>query len=97
MKAVDVPEPPRTAAPRAPELTLGGIAEKRDGEAVERTAIITGPADALHFVRERDLLLGRYTIRVIEDVSVLLEDCERGGLRTLTLPGSSASGSPRGG
>lgn len=87
------PDPPRMAPPAAPELTLLGIAESRDGEAAVRTAIITGAGDDLHLVRERDALAGRYAVRLIEEGAVLLDDT-RGGVRRLTLAGFSGIASP---
>ena len=85
------PEQPLTAAPPAPELVLVGIAETRDGDALLRTAIITGTGDEVHLVGERDALLGLYAVRVIDPGAVLLED-NRGGVRRLTLAGVSAVG-----
>ena len=86
------PDQARTAPPAEPELTLLGIAESRDGEVV-RTAIISGAGDELHLVRERDALVGRYAVRLIEEGAVFLDDT-RGGVRRLTLAGFSGIASP---
>jgi hypothetical protein len=58
-----------------PSLSLIGVATttRADGRA-ERTAVIAGPADALYFVREGDVVMTRYRVDAVLPDSVLLVD-----------------------
>lgn len=72
--------------PPAPALSLIGIATsaRADGRA-ERTAIITGPANGLHMVREADAVTPAYRVEAVLSDSVVLRDRATGASLRLTL------------
>ncbi len=71
---------PVPVEPRAPVITLAGIAQT----AGKRTAIIT-IAGQLYLVREGDSLAGRYTVVKIDAENVLVRDSD-GAEQRLVLP-----------
>jgi hypothetical protein len=67
-------------------LSLIGVAttSHADGR-VERTAIITGPADALYFVRDGDAVVTRYRVDAVLPDSVRLLDSVTGASVSLII------------
>ena len=75
-------EPP---APREPALQLIGIAESRKGDAVIRTAMITGGDGELIMVTAGQRILSRYDVIAVGADAVELRDVETGASRRLIL------------
>jgi hypothetical protein len=82
--AAEPPPPPIEAAPRAPAVSLSGVAEDQvDGRTV-RTAVLSSPAGVL-LVREGEEILGFYRVDRIEADAVALVAIGDGASRRLTL------------
>lgn len=80
-----LPEAPPDVPPSI-DLSLIGVATttRADGRA-ERTAILAGPAGALHMVREADAVEGRYRVEAVTPDSVVLADGAAGTSLRLVL------------
>jgi hypothetical protein len=74
---VPVPAPSATTAPVWPRVELIGVAEGREGAALVRTAIVSGP-QGVHHVRAGDVVEGVYRVERIAadgvDVRLVPED-----------------------
>ena len=68
-----------------PFLALIGIAEDQLEGNRERTAMIVGQEDALHFLREGETLEDRYRVQRIGEADVQLVDVTNADLRILSL------------
>jgi hypothetical protein len=83
------PAPPPETPPVVPPgvaLSLIGVAATSHGDGrVERTAIITGPADALYFVGEGDAVRARYRVDAVLPDSVRLVDFVTGASVSLII------------
>ena len=77
---------PPVAVPVEPRLQLIGIAEKKVGNAIVRTAMLTpGDADALIMATAGQQILGAYEVVTISADAVELKDLVTGATRTLLL------------
>jgi hypothetical protein len=77
--------PPPVAVPE-PSLQLIGIAEKKVGDVVVRTAMLApGDADSLIMATAGQKILGAYEVVTIGVDAVLLKDLTTGEMRTLVL------------
>lgn len=77
--------PPPPVAPE-PSLQLIGIAEKKVGDVVVRTAMLApGDADSLIMATTGQQILGAYEVVAISVDAVLLKDLTTGETRTLVL------------
>lgn len=77
--------PPPVAAPE-PSLQLIGIAEKKVGDVVVRTAMLApGDADSLIMATAGQKILGAYEVVAIGVDAVELKDLVTGTIRTLVL------------
>ena len=83
------PEPafvPAPALPPEPPLQLIGIAEKKVGDTIVRTAMLApGNADALIMATPGQQILGAYEVVAISVDAVELKDLATGATRTLVL------------
>jgi hypothetical protein len=84
------PEPAAIVAaapvPSEPSLQLIGIAEKKVGDAIVRTAMLTpGDADALIMATAGQQILGAYEVLAIGADAVELKNLATGATRTLVL------------
>jgi hypothetical protein len=81
--------PPAQVPPAIPPsvvLSLIGVAATTHGDGrVERTAIITGPADALYLVRDGDVVMTRYRVDDVLAGSVRLFDSATGASVSLVI------------
>jgi hypothetical protein len=77
-------EPVVPALPPPPPVTLAGIAEDRNGDRVERTAVLSSQTGVL-LVREGDIVLGQYRVSRIEANAVELTDTLGGAPVRLTI------------
>jgi hypothetical protein len=77
-------EPIAPAPPPPPPVKLSGIAEDRNGDRVERTAVLSSPSGVL-LVREGDTVLGQYRVSRIEANAVELTDTLGGAPVRLTI------------
>jgi hypothetical protein len=78
-----VPPPP---APVEPALRLIGIAEKKVGDGIVRTAMLSpGDADALIMATAGQKILGAYEVVAVGADAVELKDLVTGTTRTLVL------------
>jgi hypothetical protein len=66
-------------------LSLIGVAASHVDGRVDRTALITGPGDALIYAREGDTVMGRYRADAVQPDSILLVDLTTGSPLRLTL------------
>jgi hypothetical protein len=85
------PEPaepePRTevvAVPAGPIFRLAGVASSGEGEALVRTALVSG-GPSLLFLRKGDTLPDGWTVAEVQEAAVVLTDGS-GGRRVLRLP-----------
>jgi hypothetical protein len=67
-----------------PPFTLTGVAERKVGEAIERTAILSGN-DQLHYAKPGARLLGRYEVTAVGADAVELRDADTGRITRLGL------------
>jgi hypothetical protein len=72
------------AAPDLP-LMLVALAERRNGEAVVRSAMITGDGEELIMAEVGTVIAGRYSVTMIGSDAVEMKDASTGRLRRLTL------------
>jgi hypothetical protein len=79
--AIEPVEPP---APLPPPIRLSGVAEDRNGDRVERTAVLSTPAGVL-LVREGDMVMDQYRVSRIDAEAVELTDASGGASLRLTL------------
>ena len=84
------PEPaalpePVVAEVREPSIELIGIAESKKGEALIRTAMLTGEFIDLIMVTAGQQILGRYEVVSVAADAVELKDIETGAIRRLIL------------
>ena len=83
------PEPafvPAPTVPAEPPLQLIGIAEKKTGDAIVRTAMLApGNADALIMATPGQQILGAYEVLAVSVDAVVLKDLATGATRTLVL------------
>jgi hypothetical protein len=79
------PQPPRADDAPAIPLSLIGIAASDVDGRVERTALITGPGDALFYAREGDTVLARFRADAVQPDRVLLTDLVTGSPSSLML------------
>ena len=95
-RAAAPPRAPRQAPPPAyvpppvvpvePSLQLIGIAEKKVGEGIVRTAMLSpGDADALIMATAGQKILGAYEVVAVSADAVQLKDLVTGATRTLIL------------
>lgn len=80
-----VVEAPAPVTPPPPLVTLAGIATDRVNGTMQRTAVLSTPANVL-IVREGDVVGGLYRVVAIEEESVELEATGDGSRRTLRFP-----------
>jgi len=74
------------AIPTSVALSLIGVATTNGADGrVERTAIITGPADAFYMVRDGDSVMTRYRVDAVLADSVRLLDSATGAPVSLTI------------
>lgn len=81
------PPEPDVVGSTQPEavLVLIGIAERRQNDALVRTAIISGAADDLLLVTEGQEVAGAYRVRSVSATAVELEHIATGEIRRLYL------------
>jgi hypothetical protein len=86
-----VPETPIAIAPvpAVPPVTLAGIAEDRQGDRVDRTAVISS-SSGVHLVRAGEELLGRYRVGTIEAEAVELVSLTDGSTLRLSFASSAS-------
>ena len=77
--------PPAPVAPPEPVLHLIGVAEKRVGESLVRTAMISTEADELIMVTAGQRILGAYDVVAVGLDAVELRDIVSGATRRLAL------------
>jgi hypothetical protein len=78
------PAPVVPVTPPEPELRLIGVAENQAGDAIERTAIISGLGQ-LFLVKPGESVTSRYTVVAIGADAVELRDTETGQPRRIGL------------
>lgn len=78
------PVPAVPATPPEPELRLIGVAENQTGDAIERTAIISGVGQ-LFLVKPGESVTSRYTVGAIGADAVELRDTGTGQPRRIGL------------
>lgn len=79
------PEAPPDIPPSAAFSLIGVATTTRADGRAERTAIITGPVDALYMVREADAVTTRFRVDAVLPDSVLLVDGATGSSLRLSL------------
>ena len=88
-RTVEAPPPVVAAAPivpAEPPLQLIGIAEKKTGDTIVRTAMLApGDADALIMATAGQKILGAYEVVAVSADAVALKDLVTGATRTLVL------------
>ena len=75
---------PVAPVPPPPPIKLSGIAEDRNGDRVERTAVLSTPSGVL-LVREGDTVLGQYRVGRVDANAVELIDTLGGAPLRLTI------------
>ena len=84
--APEFPLPPPPPAVAEPRLQLIGIAEKKVGDTIVRTAMLSpGDADALIMATAGQQILGAYEVVAVSVDAVELKDLATGTTRTLLL------------
>ena len=86
-QAVAAPEPV-SPEPQIvePPLALIGVAERREGEAPVRSAVLTSDGLELIMAEVGAVVLGRYKVTAIDADAVEMQDTATGRPRRLTLP-----------
>lgn len=78
--------PDLAPAPSIPALSLIGMAEDTASKGtVRRTAVVAGDGDAIYFVAEGDVLIGRYRVTRIGADAIELQDLITQGYRRLAM------------
>lgn len=76
--------PPLPLGPQPPPFTLTGVAEQKHGEALERTAILSGN-NQIYFAKSGDRLLGRYEVTAVGVDAIELREIVGGQIVRLAL------------
>jgi hypothetical protein len=76
--------PAAPVGPQPPPFTLTGVAEQKNGEALERTAILTGN-NQIYFAKSGDRLLGRYEVTAVGADAIELREIAGGQIVRLGL------------
>ncbi len=88
---VPVALPAMPAGPMPPPFTLTGVAEHKNGDAVERTAILSGTsspgggAGDIYFAKAGEQLLGRYEVTAVGADAIELRELASGQIVRLGL------------
>ena len=78
--------PDLAPAPSIPALSLIGMAEDTTSKGVvRRTAVVSGDGDAIYFVAEGDVVIGRYRVTRIGADAIELQDLITQGYRRLAM------------
>ena len=84
--AVPLPAPPALEMVASePPLLLVGLAERQNGEATVRTAVVSSDGQELIMAEVGTVLLGRYKVTAVGSDAVDLEDTSTGRIRRLVL------------
>jgi hypothetical protein len=86
--AMPAPAPVATTAeivPSEPPLLLIGLAERRTGDTIVRSAVVSSDGQELIMVEIGSVLLGRYKVTAIAGDAVELADASTGRVRRLVL------------
>jgi hypothetical protein len=82
--AAAAPVPTMPIGPLPPPFDLTGVAEKKNGDVLERTAILSGN-NQIYFAKAGERLLGRYEVTAVGADAVELREIEGGRLIRLGL------------
>lgn len=76
--------PPPPPGPLPPPFALTGIAEQKNGDALERTAILTGN-NQIYFAKRGDRVIGRYEVTAVGSDAIELREIDGGNVVRLGL------------
>jgi hypothetical protein len=79
-----VAAPAAPVEPLPPPFALTGVAERKTGETLERTAILTGD-NQIYFAKSGDRLLGRYDVTAVGVEAIELREIDGGRIIRLGL------------